>query len=225
MRFAADAVLLDIEGTISSIAFMRNVLFAYSRERLADFVADHRRDPAIDAILCDASALGGGGDPVAALLQWQDRDEKAPPLKKLQGMIWESGYRTGAFQSSLFPDAFAALKRWKASGLPLYIYSSGSVQAQALFFQYNEAGDLQSMFSVLFDTDMGAKTDSASYIAIAEQIGLKPGRIIFFSDNPGELSAAGDAALQVVHVIKEHPGDARFPAISDFSDIEITRGV
>jgi enolase-phosphatase E1 len=225
MRFIADAVLLDIEGTISSIVFVRNVLFAYSRERLADFIAAHRGDPAVDAILSDASMLAAGGDPVAALARWQDRDEKAPPLKKLQGLIWESGYRTGAFRSSLFPDALAALQRWKAAGLPLYIYSSGSVQAQELFFQYNAAGDLRPMFSRFFDTDMGAKTASASYVAIAQQIGMPPRRLLFFSDNPDELAAAAGSALQVAHVIKEHAGDARFPAVSDFSDIEIIRGV
>ena len=225
MRFTADAVLLDIEGTISSIAFVRNVLFAYSRERLADFVAAHRGDEAVDVILSDASTLTAGDDPVAALARWQDRDEKAPPLKKLQGLIWESGYRTGAFRSSLFPDALAALQRWKAAGLPLYVYSSGSVQAQDLFFQYNEAGDLRPMFSGFFDTDMGAKTASASYVAIARQIGMEPGRLLFFSDNPDELSAARGAALQVAHVVKEHAGDTRFPAVLGFSDIEIIRDV
>jgi enolase-phosphatase E1 len=225
MRFTADAVLLDIEGTISSIAFVRNVLFAYSREHLAGFIADHRGDPVVDAILADASALAATDDPVVALAGWQDRDEKAPPLKKLQGLIWESGYRTGAFQSSLFPDALAALQRWKAAGLPLYVYSSGSVQAQELFFQYNEAGDLRPMFSGFFDTDTGAKTASASYVAIAEQIGMEPGRLVFFSDNPDELAAAGASALQVAHVVKEHAGDARFPAVSDFSDIAISGNV
>jgi enolase-phosphatase E1 len=224
LHFNAEAVLLDIEGTISPVSFVRDVLFAYSRERLAEFVAIHRDAPAVDAILADASALTGGDDPVAALIGWQERDDKAPPLKKLQGLIWENGYREGAFQSRLFPDALAALMRWKACGLPLYIYSSGSLQAQALFFQYNEAGDLRSLFKPHFDTDIGPKTDAASYASIAKQIDVKAHKIVFFSDNPKELEAARAANLQVVHVVKEHtPADARFVAAMDFFHIEISR--
>ncbi len=132
LRFNADALLLDIEALISPLSFVRDILFSYSREHLADFVAGHRATPAVDAIL-EVAALAVDTDPIAALIGWQERDEKVPPLKKLQGLIWESGYRNGAFQSYLFPDALAALKRWKASGLPLYVYSSGSLKAQELF--------------------------------------------------------------------------------------------
>lgn len=225
LRFSADAVLLDIEGTISSMAFVRDVLFAYSRERLAAFVDARRAEPAIAAILDEASSLAGGDDAVAALLRWQDRDEKAPPLKKLQGHIWENGYRSGAFKSSLFPDALAALERWKDAGLPLYIYSSGSVQAQTLFFEFNDAGDLRSMFSGYFDTDIGAKTVPSSYAAIAARIGKDAGRIIFLSDNVAELKAARAALMQVVHVTKENAAsDGQFPATDDFAALDIAAG-
>ncbi len=223
-RFDAEAVLLDIEGTISSLSFVRDVLFAYSRRRLADFVAGHRDDPIVAKILEDAAERAGGADPIAALEGWQDRDEKVPPLKKLQGLIWESGYREGAFQSPIFPDALAALKRWKAAGLPLYIYSSGSVAAQELFFRYNEAGDLRPLFSGNYDTDIGSKIEAQSYRRIADAIGAAPGAIVFFSDNARELEAARSAGLEVVHVVKDStPPDPRFFAIEDFSHVDLRK--
>jgi enolase-phosphatase E1 len=224
VSFDADVVLVDIEGTISPLSFVRDVLFPYSRKRLAEFVANHRSDPAIKKILEEARALAGGGDPVQALKEWQDQDVKAPPLKKLQGMIWGEGYRSGALRSSLFPDALVALRRWKAAGLRLYVYSSGSVEAQLLFFEFSTAGDLRSLLSGYFDTDVGAKVDSASYACIAEQIGASRNSIIFFSDSFRELDAARVAGLQTVLVAREKaPSGSAFPVISTFCGVDVLR--
>ncbi len=223
--FEARAVLLDIEGTISPICFVRDVLFGYSRAHLARFLAVRGGDPAVTAILDQASLLAGGGDPVAALEAWQARDEKAPPLKKMQGLIWDEGYRSGAFRSPIFADALAAIRRWKAAGIPLYIYSSGSVQAQLQFFEFNEAGDLRALFSGHYDTDIGPKIDAVSYMRMASQIDAPLQSIVFLSDNPAELEAASAAGLKVVHVIKDgaEPTSA-FPEISDFGQVDISLG-
>ncbi len=223
-RIAADVVLLDIEGTIGPITFVRDVLFPYSRERLRAFIAANHEDAVVKGILDEASGLADERDPIDALSDWQTKDVKAPPLKKLQGLIWESGYRSGAFRSEIFPDAFRALERWKADGLQLYIYSSGSVQAQFLFFEFSSDGDLRPFFSGYFDTDIGSKVEVASYHRISERIGEKPNRIVFFSDNAKELEAARAAGLQTVHVVKDATTpDPDFTAISDFSEIAVDR--
>lgn len=224
LRVDADVILLDIEGTLSPIAFVRDVLFAYSRERLAFYLDRHRDDPIVADILAEASRLAGGGDPVVALRDWQDRDEKIPPLKMLQGLIWEDGYKSGAFRSPLYPDAFAALSRWHSAGLPLYIYSSGSTKAQLLFFAHSKQGDLRGLFSDHFDTGIGAKTEAAAYVRIAERIGMPPDRIAFFSDNVKELEAARSVGVAVVHVVKDDTAPAAgVPEISDFEQVEIIR--
>lgn len=224
LSFDADVVLLDIEGTISPISFVRDVLFAYSRQHLSSFVAEHHADPVVADILAQASALAGGGPPLDALERWQNRDEKAPPLKKLQGLVWDAGYRSGALRSPLYPDALAALYRWHAIGLPLYIYSSGSVQAQLLFFEFNEAGDLRNLFTRHFDTDIGAKVETRSYARIADHIDTAPARIVFFSDSAKELEAARTAGLQVAHVVKDAtPSDPDLPEVTDFARVEILR--
>jgi enolase-phosphatase E1 len=191
---------------------------------LSRFVEAHRDDPVVASLLADASARTDGGDPVAALEAWQARDEKVPPLKKLQGLIWDAGYRSGAFRSPLFADALAAIRAWHAARVPLYIYSSGSVQAQLQFFAFNEAGDLKSLFAGHYDTDIGSKIERASYVRLAAEIGIEPHLLVFFSDNPAELEAAQAAGLQVVHVVKDDAARApAFPEITDFGEVDLRR--
>ena len=116
------------------------------------------------------------------LVRWIDEDRKLTPLKALQGMIWEDGYRRGAFTGHVYPDAVRNLRAWHDAGIALYVYSSGSVQAQQLLFGHSDAGDLTPLFAGYFDTRIGNKRETASYGAIAERIGLPPGRILFLYD-------------------------------------------
>jgi enolase-phosphatase E1 len=224
VRIKAEVVLLDIEGTIGPISFVREVLFPYSRERLRAFIAASRESAVVKDILDEAASLADGGDPIDALDDWQAKDIKAPPLKKLQGLIWESGYRSGAFRSEIFPDAFRALRQWKTDGLRLYVYSSGSVRAQLLYFEFSSDGDLRPLFSGHFDTDIGSKVEPSSYYCIAEHIGATANSMVLFSDSVKELEAARSAGLQAVHVVKDgttsHPD---FLGISDFCEIAVDR--
>ena len=220
--FAVEAALLDIEGTISPLAYARDVLFPFAAARLGAFVRGHGGEPAVAALLDDARRLAGGADPVAALEAWQRDDVKAPPLKTLQGLIWAEGYAQGAFSSPIYPDALEAMRRWRGEGLPLYVYSSGSLQAQELFFQHSAAGDLRPLFAGRFDTTVGAKTDAASYERVAARIGAAPAAILFCSDNPAELAAAEAAGLKITHVVKDGARpDPRWPAVGDFSEITL----
>lgn len=222
LQFTAEAVLLDIEGTISPISFVRDVLFPYSRDRLRTYISEHRNSREVQDILAQAAALANGGDAIAALADWHERDIKAPPLKKLQGLIWESGYRSGALKSTLFADVLPTLVRWKADGVPLYIYSSGSVQAQLLFFEFNAQGDLRPLISGYFDTEIGTKTDAASYVEISELIRQEPRSVIFLSDNTLELAAARTAGLQTAHVVKDGTQEnPDFTVVYDFHLVTI----
>ncbi|WP_290983521.1 acireductone synthase [Hyphomicrobium sp.] len=222
LRINVAAVLLDIEGTLSPISFVQDVLFPYAKAKLRDYLSANASDPAVRDILAQARDLSGAPDAIAAIEAWQANDVKAPPLKKLQGMIWDSGYRSGAFVSPIFPDALAAFRRWHVDGFPLYIYSSGSVQAQHLFFEFTEEGNLRSLFEDYFDTEIGPKTDLASYQRIADQIGRRPQEIVFMSDNVKELEAARDAGLATVHVLKDRtPSTPDFREISDYSEITL----
>jgi len=198
------ALLTDIEGTTSSISFVKDVLFPYARRALPGFVAARGRDPGVRKWL-DAVAIENGGichdAMIVEVLQgWIDEDRKHTALKALQGMIWADGYRNADFSAHIYPDAAPVLRQWHATGLPLYVYSSGSVPAQRLFFGHSDAGDLTPLFAGWFDTEVGGKRDVDSYRHIAESIGLPPGEILFLSDIVEELDAARDAGLQTVLV-------------------------
>ncbi len=217
------AILLDIEGTTSSISFVADILFPYALRHLRDFVAAHTNDPAVKQALADTQALAGNAnDPVETLIGWIDEDRKAAPLKSLQGLIWAQGYESGELKGHIYDDALATMRAWTSAGIPLYIYSSGSVQAQVQLFQHNIGGDLRGLFSGHFDLATGPKVEAESYRKIATAIKQAPGAILFLSDNPKELEAAREAGLRVVHVVREKTVlDERFPIVHSFDEIAL----
>lgn len=197
------AILTDIEGTTSSISFVKEVLFPYARKALPGFVRDHGQEPQVrrwlDAVAIEIAASACQDEVIVEALQgWIDQDRKHTALKALQGMIWEAGYRNGDYTAHLYPEVAAVLRGWHAAGTPLYVYSSGSVPAQKLFFGYSDAGDLNPLFSGNFDTEVGGKREAASYSHIAKAIGIAAKDILFLSDVVEELDAAREAGMQTV---------------------------
>ena len=207
------AIVTDIEGTTTPIAFVHEVLFPYARSRIAEFCMAHRNDPEVAACLADARVLEGAPDldhdaTVALLVKWIDEDRKAGPLKVLQGLIWQAGYEDGVLKGQVYEDAAALLLCWETQGLKLYVYSSGSVAAQKLIFGYSDKGDLTPVFSGYFDTAVGAKVDAASYASIAREIGAEPSDILFLTDMPKEVDAACAAGFMVVRIDRTMAADA-----------------
>jgi enolase-phosphatase E1 len=195
------AVVTDIEGTTSSLAFVKDVLFPYARKALPAFVRDHEAQLA--DLASEIREIVGKRDlsaqeMIGVLLQWMDEDRKVTPLKSLQGMIWRTGYESGELQSHVYEDAVRALGNWQARGLRIYVYSSGSVAAQKLLFSHSSHGDLLPLFSGYFDTTTGPKLESRSYGKIADSLGLAPRSIVFLSDHSGETRAAEAAGMQTV---------------------------
>jgi len=200
------AILLDVEGTTSSIAFVAEVLFPYARAHLADYVARHPADA--EPILAEVAAMEPG-DPLATLARWMDEDAKTTPLKTLQGMIWETGYADGTIEGHVYPDTPEALARWHSAGIAVYIYSSGSVAAQRLLFRHSVAGDLTPCLSGHFDTRVGPKRERASYEAIAHELGMAPTGIWFISDIQAEIDAARAAGMHAILIDRDGgAGDA-----------------
>lgn len=207
---AIKCVLLDIEGTILPVAFVRDVLFPFAQRRMASFLHDQQGNPAVRrwaAVCLDTIAQEQGQQPsyeelAIVLNRWIAEDRKHPGLKALQGMIWEEGYRTGAFAPSLYEDVVPALHRWHLHGLRLALYSSGSEQAQRLLLEHTTFGDLTGLFSSFFDTGVGAKTEAASYRRIACFLDLRPQEVHFLSDSEPELDAAAASGLPTTQVVR-----------------------
>ena len=200
------AILTDIEGTTSSLAFVKDVLFPYARNALPTFVK--ARESQIKDIVADIAATVGkphltAQETIDTLLQWMDEDRKVTPLKTLQGMVWERGYESGELKSHVYEDAVYALSAWHTAGLKIYVYSSGSIAAQKLLFSHTPHGDLSWLFSGYFDTTTGPKLESRSYEKIAVSLQLPPASVVFLSDHAGETQAAATAGMQTVLVARE----------------------
>ena len=218
------AILLDIEGTTTPIAFVYDVLFPFARARLHEYLAGSSGGAHRDAV-CEALALlraewnadtaarravSGWSDEIpesaSAYLEWlMDRDVKSPALKLLQGLIWEGGYRTGELKGQVFPDVPPAFTRWRDAQVAIAIYSSGSVLAQRLLFGATEQGDLTPFIAAFFDTGVGAKRWPDSYRRIAAELNRKGEEVLFVSDTPAELDAARAAGCAVL--LAERPGN------------------
>ncbi|MBX9755879.1 MAG: acireductone synthase [Pseudomonadaceae bacterium] len=220
------AILTDIEGTTSSVNFVYDVLFPFAVQHLPAFVLANAQQPAVaaqlDAVRADSQEPGADVLRVIdILLEWIAVDRKATALKALQGMIWAEGYQSGQLRGHVYPDAVEALQRWHAQGYRLYVYSSGSIQAQQLIFGCSEAGDLSPLFGGYFDTTSGPKREAASYERIAQAIDLPAEQILFLSDIVEELDAAQHAGMQTCGLARlggELPGHVQ---VASFAVIDL----
>jgi enolase-phosphatase E1 len=225
------AIVTDIEGTTSSISFVRDVLFPHARAALPQFIKTEHSKPEVAiwlARIAEEKSLSVNDldGIIAVLLTWIDADIKHTALKALQGMLWADGYTQDSYRAPIYADAFEQLSRWHENGIPLYVYSSGSVSAQKLFFTFSDHGDTSKLFSGYYDTEMGGKRDKASYQAIAKAIAQEPAHILFLSDIVEELNAAREAGWQTVLVdrlndyptprIEQSNGHQR---VTEFTDI------
>ncbi len=221
------AIVTDIEGTTSSIDFVHQVLFPYAAEHLPTYVRTHQQDEAVVSLLKDVAEIAGtpGANVetlIETLLQWIRDDNKATPLKALQGMIWEHGYKAGDFTGHVYADVEPNLNKWVEQGIALYVYSSGSVGAQKLLFGYSDAGDLTKYFRGYFDTRIGHKREQPSYEAIVAELNLPADNILFLSDIIEELDAAASAGMQTLQLVRDDRViTGQHATVTDFDQINI----
>ncbi|XP_012671046.1 enolase-phosphatase E1 [Clupea harengus] len=245
--------LLDIEGTTTPITFVKDILFPYIKEHLEDYLSDHweedeckqdvhllkkqteedhRQNRACAVHTVDQTVHTDEEKAIREVVEnvlWQmAADRKTTALKQLQGHMWRAAYNTGKIKGEVYQDVVPAIRAWRRQGMKVYIYSSGSVEAQKLLFGYSVEGDLLDLFDGHFDTNIGAKAESKSYERIAERIGCAPEEIMFLTDVIREAKAAEEAGLNVTVVLR--PGNmelteeetAHYSTISSFSQLGLT---
>jgi enolase-phosphatase E1 len=234
----AEAILLDIEGTTTPVEYVFGVLFPFAKERVEEFLQHYAQEQAVQEDLkLLLQEYKRDREQGKVLAEWDETltaaatsyirylievDRKSTGLKSLQGKIWEQGYRDGTLRSQIFADVPSAFKRWTAAGKKLYIYSSGSVQAQKLLFQYTQTGDLTGFLSGYFDTEIGAKKEADSYDRIARSLKLSSDRILFISDVADELKAAQSAGMQTLFSFRpgNHSSDSQgFEMVTSFDRV------
>ncbi len=223
------AIVTDIEGTTTSVAFVYDVLFPYFSEKLAE-LPKLKDQPEVAACFESIKAQlskGAHADPsdsdvLQQLQEWIDADKKETALKTLQGIVWKHAYEQGEIKGHVYDDVPGALKQWQQEGITLAVYSSGSVAAQKLLFSYSEHGDLSPCFTYYFDTNIGHKRESASYRNIQQTLELPADTILFLSDIEAELDAAREAGFQTLQLLR--PGNEksqRHPGVENFSTIDL----
>jgi enolase-phosphatase E1 len=234
--FGGRGILLDVEGTTSSISFVYDVLFAFARKHVGEFLWQQRLDPIVQTAAAALAAEAGAADAAIvdpdgatrlalAAIDLMNRDVKSTPLKALQGMIWRNGFESGELVSHVFDDVPETLAQWADSGLDVRIYSSGSIDAQKLFFGHTAAGNLTSHLRGHYDTTTGPKREPASYRAIAADMGMEPREILFISDIGEELDAARQAGMATALAIRpgnrEPGGRLEHDSLESFAEIVI----
>jgi enolase-phosphatase E1 len=214
LSFSGRGIVLDIEGTMSSILYVRDVMFKFARRELNGFLASHWDEPGVRAI-CERIVRESGTssleefssaearEKVAALAgKLMDEDFKTTGLKDLQALIWESGFKSGELRGQVYPDVPPVLAAWNRAGKDVRVYSSGSIAAQKLFFENTADGNLLPFFKGHFDTTTGSKKAAESYRKIGTEMKLPPREILFLSDIEEELNAAQEAGMVTGLVVR-----------------------
>ncbi|XP_037752686.1 enolase-phosphatase E1 isoform X1 [Chelonia mydas] len=224
-------ILLDIEGTTTPITYVKDTLFPYIRDNVKEYLRMHweeeecqqdisllrkqaEEDSNLDGFVPIPLETGNGEHEVEQVIQavvdnvhWQmSLDRKTTALKQLQGHMWRAAYTTGHMKGEFFQDVVPAIRKWREAGMKVYIYSSGSVEAQKLLFGYSTEGDILELFDGHFDTKIGHKVESESYRRIASSIGCSTNNVLFLTDVTREANAAEEADMHVAVVVR--PGNA-----------------
>ena len=221
------AIVTDIEGTTSSIDFVHQELFPYARKHMRSFLQTHGRLPEVAAQLHEVAQIEGRQlaveDAADVLDRWIAEDRKVTPLKALQGMIWKVGYENGELKGHVYPDTPKYLRAWFEAGIKLYVYSSGSVEAQKLIFGHTAYGDLTPLFSGYFDTRIGGKREPASYQKILGETNTVADAVLFLSDVGEELDAARQAGLRTFQLLRDEKARPApvHPQARSFADVAV----
>lgn len=217
------AIVTDVEGTTSSISFVKDILFPYAKLHMAEFLQKNENEPEVAEQLKaieDISSALDLDEKIEQLLQWMEKDEKLTPLKVIQGLIWEKGYKDGDFHGHIYKDAYEALRQWHEKEIKLYVYSSGSIHAQQLLFGHTSYGDITEFFSGYYDTKIGKKTDPLSYLHIIQSVSFNASQILFLSDVTEELDAAKQTGMSTYCINREtETSSGDHPQANDFSEI------
>lgn len=234
------ALLLDIEGTVCPITFVKDCLFPYFLKKLPDVLSlvefplesSSQDSPIVSVIEGFPPETRTTREALQDhIVQLVKNDVKEKNLKALQGLVWNEGYSSGEIKAPLYQDAIDLIQV-QSRNHKVYIYSSGSVHAQKLLFGHvdinGKSTDINGYLSGYFDiTTSGYKFEPQSYKNIIQNIGIPGQEVLFLSDNVKEVQAALEAGLKAHVVVR--PGNSpltqdeveKYKAVDDFSHLQL----
>lgn len=243
-------IVLDIEGTTTSLRFIKDVLFPYIKRTLAKYLRERWQSEEVIATmarlirqedrdvkdglqppkiwkLTETSDLNKIIDSVVSNVIWQmDMKRHNTALKQLQILVWVYGYENNELRGHVYEDVGTSFRRWRSMGIRLFAFSTGMAVAQQLLFSNSTQGNLMNLIENYFDVLVGAKTNPDSFKKIAWYMNVTTTQMLFITDAPEEGRAAKSAGCQVVLV--QRPENRRlstslvneFPIISNLNNIE-----
>lgn len=224
------AVILDVDGTTSSIKFYSTALQPFLKEKFRTFL--HKRwdtqpvQLAVRVLRKESRKAGNETAPVIAnendstdiirrsvlsyVIYQLNNPNKMSQTKAVQNLhllAFLYGFEEEGLQGHVFDDVPLALHRWKQKDIRVFLYSSAQKMAQKLFYSKTLFGNLLPVIDGYFDGKTGRKTEPKSYRKISERIGASTNKMLFVSDNPHEISAAKAAGCMVLlcERPKNHP--------------------
>lgn len=219
---------MDIEGTTSSISFVRETLSQYSKDNLINFLEcefSNKANNEIQEALKEISKIGlderlytGAFNQEIALrvlLHLINNNNEAKGLKTIQHFQWKAAYQSKKLVGHVYPDVPECLQEWKEQKIKLGLCSSDSTSKNHLLFSHTKYGNLQELF------DFNFEIIDSSRESIQKDVGYSVDKILFLSTNPSRLESAKKLGLNVIQVTRNGTlHDQRFLAIRDFTEVE-----
>lgn len=227
-------IVLDIEGTTTSLRFIKDVLFPYIKRNLARFLRERWHTEEVVATLArlirqeerdnrdglqppkiwkltETNDMTKIIDSIVSNVLWQmDLKRHNTALKQLQILVWVYGYENNELKGHVYEDVGIAFKRWRNMGIRLFVYSTGMAVAQQLLFSNSTQGNLLSLIENYFDVLVGSKILASSFKKIAYYMSVSTSQVLFITDTPDEGKAAREAGCQVLLV--QRPENKRITA-------------
>lgn len=235
-------IILDIEGTTTTLRFIKDVLFPYIKTRLAKYLREKWHSEEVIATLArlirqeerdikdglqppkiwkltETNDLSKVIDSIVSNVIWQmDSKKHNTALKQLQILVWVYGYENNELKGHVYEDVAISFRKWRNMGIRLFVYSTGMAVAQQLLFSNSTQGNLLNLIENYFDLLVGSKTQSSSFKKIATYyMNVTPGQVLFLTDAPDEARAAKEAGCQVLLVQRPDNRKLSVSATQDFN--------
>lgn len=234
--------MLDIEGTTTSIRFIKDTIFPYIKRNLARYLRERWHSDEVIATLArlirqeerdqkdglqppkiwklvETNDFNRVIDSIVSNVVWQmDSKRHNTALKQIQILVWVYGYENNELKGHVYEDVGVAFRRWRAMGIRLFVYSTGMAVAQQLLFANSTQGNLLNLIENYFDLMAGPKVNPASFKKIANNyMNVGTNQVLFLTDAMEEGRAAKEAGCQVLLV--QRPDNRRtIPSLySDFN--------
>ncbi|KAF8785513.1 enolase-phosphatase E1-like isoform X2 [Argiope bruennichi] len=225
----AKIIILDIEGTIASIDFLRNEAFPLVENQIEDYILIYweevkdilsrlRQQSVLDSKESSNDLVQFPSFPTSENtevntnyqkvvidyvkhLMKNKRDDRV--WKGIQGFALQKAFRNEDIFAHLYSDAIKALETWSREGKPVYTYSTGSRDTQIEYFRHTIEGDMSEFIKEYFDVSIGSKLECQGYRFICSLAEVNPCEAVFFSDRPKEIVAAKNSGLKAILVDRE----------------------